>query len=367
MRIKYDLPKSYSFCLQIRIETYFKNIGMRTDKKQLLLISNHVGFGDNLKENLSVHCEISSVNSIHSGYNLALNLLPDIILVDQTSLSSKNLKNISNFKSTHFLNKCWLVMYADENFKSIIDKQFKNDVNEIIYNSCTNSSLYSRIIQQVHSKFSITNFWKDSFLGLFNLLVNPVVLLQQDTIIAMNDSFKESFKLDKLDVDDLKLTDFVNCENKTKVRASLRNFARGKHMKAVTRTSLQLRNNKIRNAKISFSKLDKMIHGQFIMMIHFFDENPILKEKVGSHSQNVENCFEANSNLEKFSFTKREKEIIQLLCKGYKTKEISDTLFISPKTIEKHRANIVKRTNSDTILESIIYAINHNLIDLRHS
>jgi len=77
----------------------------------------------------------------------------------------------------------------------------------------------------------------------------------------------------------------------------------------------------------------------------------------------VEKCFKENSELAEFSFTKREKEIISLLCKGYKTKEISDALFISPKTIEKHRSNIIKRTNSETILESIIYAINHNLVD----
>ena len=335
---------------------------MKEEKKQLLIISNQQELITNLKENLSVHCEITQANSMHTGYNLALDILPDIIFIDQTTITSKNLKNISNFKSTHFLNKCWLVMFADENFKKSIEQQFKNSVDEIIYSSISMSALYSRIIQQTHSKFSITNYWKDSFLGLFNLLVNPVVLLQQDNIVAMNDSFKQSFKIDKFE--DLKLTDFVDCENKTKVKASLRNFARGKHMKAVTKTVLQLKNNKTRNAKISFSKLDKMIHGQFIMMIHFYDEEVLIKEKVGSHSENVEACFEENSNLTDFSFTKREKEIIQLLCKGYKTKEISDALFISPKTIEKHRANIVKRTNSDTILESIIYAINHNLIDL---
>ncbi len=338
---------------------------MKTDNKQLLIISNQVELINHLKENLSVHCDISSVNSMHSGYNMAVDILPDIIFIDQTSLPSKSLKNISNFKSTHFLNKCWLVMYADENLKQGIENEYKDNIDEIIYSTVSLDSLFSRVIQQVHSKFSITNYWKDSFLGLFNLLVNPVVLLQQDTIIAMNDAFKQSFKIDSLV--DLKLTDFVNCENKTKVRASLRNFARGKHMKAVTNTALQLKNNKVRNAKISFSKLDKMIYGQFIMMIHFSDDNPMISEKGGSHSQNVRSCFEENSNLAEFSFTKREKEIIQLLCKGYKTKEISDALFISSKTIEKHRANIVKRTNSDTILESIIYAINHNLIDLQYN
>ncbi len=338
---------------------------MKVDKKLLLIITNQLELTTQLKENLSVHFEICQVNSMHTGYNYALDVLPDIIFIDQTTISSHNLKNISNFKSTHFLNKCWSVMYADANFKSSIEEQYKAAVDEIIYSSISMDALYSRIIQQAHSKFSITNYWKDSFLGLFNLLVNPVVLLQQDNIVAMNDSFKQSFKIDQHE--DLKLTDFVKCENKTKVKASLRNFARGKHMKAVTKTVLQLQNNKTRNAKISFSKLDKMIHGQFIMMIHFFDGEVLIKEKVGSNSENVETCFEENSNLTDFSFTKREKEIIQLLCKGYKTKEISDRLFISTKTIEKHRANIVKRTNSETILESIIYAIKHNLIDVRQA
>ena len=100
-------------------------------------------------------------------------------------------------------------------------------------------------------------------------------------------------------------------------------------------------------------------------MIHFTDQEDLATEKIGSKSTAVENCFQENSKLTDFSFTNREKEIIMLLCKGYKTKEISEALFISPKTIEKHRANIIKRTNSETILESIIYAISHNLIDLR--
>jgi len=155
---------------------------MKTDKKQLLIISSDLNLITHLKDNLSVHCDISNVNSMHSGYNMAVDILPDIIFIDQISLASKSLKNLSNFKSTHFLNKCWLVMYADENFKQGLEKDYKDNLDEIIYSSASLDSLFSRIIQQVHSKFSITNYWKDSFLGLFNLLVNPVVLLQEDTI-----------------------------------------------------------------------------------------------------------------------------------------------------------------------------------------
>ncbi len=340
---------------------------MMTEKKHLLVISSNFSFIKDLKEGLSLHFEIQSTTSIHTGYNIALGLLPDIVILDQVSLQNlKSFKNLSNFKSTHFLNKSWLIMYAEESQRRELESRYKNVIDILIYNTVSMKTLCGKLIKQIYSKVSLSNYWKDSFMGLFNLIGKPVLLLQQDDILSMNDAFKQSFVLNTCD--GLKLTDFVNCENKAKVKASLRNFTRGKHMKATTKTSLLLKNRKIRNAKISFSKLNRNNKDQFIMIIDFTEEkDSLINPAVGSNAETVENCFEENSKLSSFSFTKREKEIITLLCKGYKTKEISSALFISPKTIEKHRSNIIKRTNSDTILESIIYAINHNLIELQPS
>src|SRR5690606_20192376 len=276
---------------------------MNTEKKQLLLISDNSGFVAQIKEGLSIHFEINQVNSMHTGYTTALNLLPDIILIDQTSISYQSLKNLPNFKSTHFLNRCWLMMYAREDFKSEINLLHKNHLDEVYYNSTNAQILCGKIIQRVYSNFSLTNYWKDSFMGLFNLLANPVVLLQRDSIICMNDAFRQIFKVDK--TDNIKLTDFVKSENKAKVKESLRNFARGNHMKAVTKTTLRLSNDKVRNARISFSKLDKMINGQYIMMIHFSQEEALVTDTIGSNSESVENCFKENTNLTDFSFTKR--------------------------------------------------------------
>src|SRR5690349_16567369 len=41
-----------------------------------------------------------------------------------------------------------------------------------------------------------------------------------------------------------------------------------------------------------------------------------------------------------FQLTKREEEVLQMLCKGFTTKEISDMLFISQKTVEGHKTNL---------------------------
>lgn len=332
---------------------------MKADTKHLLIISTQEEMIAEIKENLSLNFMIHSVNSLHAGFPAALKLLPDVILIDHTSLSSENLKNLANFKSTHFLKKSFLLLFADSSEKLRLENTYANQVDKIIYNSISVRCLCDEVLEQVSAGQTLSNYWKDAFLGLFNIMEKPIVLLEQENIIAMNDAFKQSFKIHK--TEGLKLTDLVDADNKTKVKMSLRTFAKGKHMQASTRTIIRMKNEKFRNAKISFSKLDKMIRGQYIMTIDFAEEEA--ESTTTDSTSSLPNSLKGSAQIPQFCFTKREQEVIELLCKGYKTKEISKALFISPKTIEKHRANIIKRTNSETILESIIYAINHNLIE----
>jgi DNA-binding NarL/FixJ family response regulator len=334
---------------------------MISEKKHLLVITNKQSMLDCIQEGTSMQFEVAHATSLHVGFNMALNLLPDIILLDYSSFrSGKNFKNIANFKSNHFLTKAWLVVYAEECYRAEAESRFRKVVDEFVYSS-TLEALCGKIIKMVYTNPSLSNFWKDSFMGMFHLISKPVLLLDQNEIIEMNDAFKENFRITKSK--GLELTDFVKCENVQKVKESLRNFARGKHIKAVTKAPLLLRDDKLRNARINFSKLNRNYGHQFIMIIDFMDGEEVINTNIGTTSNAVEECFRENKQLTEFKFTKREKEIIELLIKGYRTKDISETLFISAKTIEKHRSNIIKRTNSDTILESIIYAINHKLLD----
>ena len=48
------------------------------------------------------------------------------------------------------------------------------------------------------------------------------------------------------------------------------------------------------------------------------------------------------------SLTKRERQVLVLLCKGEPTKRIADMLGISPKTVEYHRANLLHKTGART-------------------
>jgi len=73
------------------------------------------------------------------------------------------------------------------------------------------------------------------------------------------------------------------------------------------------------------------------------------------------------SNVKSISFpvlTAREREVLQLMAEGKTTKEIAGFLYVSPKTIEVHRKNMMDKLNIHSIAGLIKYAISEGLTSL---
>lgn len=60
--------------------------------------------------------------------------------------------------------------------------------------------------------------------------------------------------------------------------------------------------------------------------------------------------------------TKREEEILQLVCQQYTAEEIAQKLFISVKTVNGHRNNLLQKTGSKNVTGLVLYAIRNNII-----
>jgi DNA-binding NarL/FixJ family response regulator len=68
----------------------------------------------------------------------------------------------------------------------------------------------------------------------------------------------------------------------------------------------------------------------------------------------------ANINL-----TSREQEILELICQGLGTAEISAKLFLSDRTVENHKANLFAKTGCKNSLSLVIFAFKNNLVTLK--
>ena len=64
----------------------------------------------------------------------------------------------------------------------------------------------------------------------------------------------------------------------------------------------------------------------------------------------------------KTDLSPRETEILKLIAKDYSTRQIADILFISEKTVETHRKNILRKTNCATVVGLVNYAHEKNLV-----
>ncbi len=69
-------------------------------------------------------------------------------------------------------------------------------------------------------------------------------------------------------------------------------------------------------------------------------------------------------NEEYNSITKREQDVLKLICKGLSNFEISEKLFISERTVEKHKANLYAKTNTENALKLVLFAFKNDLVEM---
>jgi len=62
--------------------------------------------------------------------------------------------------------------------------------------------------------------------------------------------------------------------------------------------------------------------------------------------------------------TRREIEVLNLVSMGLSNSEIADKLFISKRTVDGHKANLIQKTGSKNIVDLLIYSIKNNIIKI---
>ncbi len=62
--------------------------------------------------------------------------------------------------------------------------------------------------------------------------------------------------------------------------------------------------------------------------------------------------------------TNREKEILQLICEEFTTAEIAERLYISPRTVDGHRNNLMEKLGCKNVAGLVVYAIQNDLVKI---
>lgn len=78
--------------------------------------------------------------------------------------------------------------------------------------------------------------------------------------------------------------------------------------------------------------------------------------------QEMTKASEKKRGNEEVNLTTREVEIVRLIEKELSNKQIAEKLFLSERTVETHRKNIFRKTNTASVIGLVKYAYEHKLI-----
>lgn len=84
--------------------------------------------------------------------------------------------------------------------------------------------------------------------------------------------------------------------------------------------------------------------------------------QVGLPEEQIEKLFQQKGKEQKGILTIREKEIVRLTVLGYSNIQIGDKLFISSKTVESHKSNIMQKLELKNKSELVQYGLANNYI-----
>ncbi|MGD8769031.1 MAG: response regulator transcription factor [Desulfobacterales bacterium] len=115
---------------------------------------------------------------------------------------------------------------------------------------------------------------------------------------------------------------------------------------------------------IKDSAADKLLEGiEYVLKGHYFMDTSVSQKVINKLIGLPEKKIAVTGSSYDL-LTAREQEVMVLLAEGLSTSRIADKLFISPKTVENHRHNIMRKLNLHSIVELTRYAAKLGLIDI---
>jgi DNA-binding NarL/FixJ family response regulator len=67
---------------------------------------------------------------------------------------------------------------------------------------------------------------------------------------------------------------------------------------------------------------------------------------------------------EAVKLSQRELEVLRLICDGFSNAEIAEQLFISQRTVDRHRANLLSKTGCKNSTSLVMYAVKNKIVDI---
>lgn len=358
--------------------------------KKIVIIEDDIALRESVKDLLELDgYKVFAANNGVSGIQLILNEIPDLILCD---ISMPGLNGYEVYKALQSHSAVatlpFIFITAKTQKEDIqaglqlgvddyITKPF--DYDELLATINRRLTKYEKIVKQAESNFQLL---------LQNTLLGTVII-QDEKIIFCNPKFAKIVKQDCTELFNKNFVDFIIPEEQEIFRKKMKrcydNIDKNinMHVTLITATNTKI------ESKLFAGLIYIKNNASFIIMLQDISETTgdnanwnmhhslnnlveqLIEQKhqlppllLNQLKQFVQTEIDVNKQtiLASLKLTKREKQILELICQGLTNNEIADKLCLSPRTVDGHRANLLDKTNCKNTAELVVFSIKNNLV-----
>jgi DNA-binding NarL/FixJ family response regulator len=354
--------------------------------KKILIIDDEKTLQENIAEFLTLNgFHVISANDGAEGIQKAVTHNPDFIICDimMPNIDGlevyRTLKNISGTIDIPFIFLTAKVRLDD------LRKGMQLGADDYITKPFMLSDLLSSINTRLAKNERLKNFHEEKFNALFESPLIGIFIFYKNKIIYSNQKFVDILNISLTDVYSLSLSDILDGNKKEEFLKNIDLCSNNITNLFFTEIEVKHSVNLTKKVKIYFHNFK--YNNSFALIFNVIEieniDNIDFEEKIKSKVKDFD--FEDAELSEEFSrfletkykaqkqnpyelilakLSKREKEVLKLICEGFTNQEIANKLFISKRTVEGHRNTILNKTNSKNTADLVNFTVRNNLMKL---
>lgn len=352
----------------------------------ILLIDDDKRLGRTIESVLRSHnYNVFFANSGALGIQKAFECNPDLILCD-INMSPVDGYQVYNVLKESSLIDCVPFIFLSGN-SDLQDIRFGLNlgVDDYFVKPFDNDNLIQSIEKRLSKYRRLKEIGKQEFNTLFKLSPYGIFLFDRNSILDVNPALIKRLGLDEDMLTSYFINDLFDFASTQNINDKILSCINGSLTSFSEKVTLISRNGQRGIGVLTISVYEKQPEHTLLMgivssntsAVHENEayvseilrvlkkENIVVSEAMGKKLTDIFKVHNVKLKSQVDSiFSDRENQVLRLSMEGLPIKNIADKLSISDRTVEKYRSSMMEKTNSNNMIEVIIYALRNNLVEI---
>lgn len=354
---------------------------------KILLIDDDRRLGRTIENVLKSHdYDVYYADNGIVGIQKAFEYDPDLILCDINMSPIDGYHVYSVLKESSLIDHIPFIFITGNS--DLQDIRFGLDlgVDDYFVKPFDNNNLINSVEKRISKYRKLKELGKQEFNTLFKLSPYGIFLFDRSLILEANPALILMLGLDERKLKSYSLQDILDQKSFKEVMDKIVKYDNGLLNSFSLDVNLVSSNGKKSQVKLSVSVYEKFSGRSLMMGVISLNsisktaendtyvpeilrvlkkENVVVTAALGKKLTDIFRIHNVKVKKQINSiFSDRENQVLYLSMEGLPIKIIADKLSISDRTVEKHRSSMMAKTNSNNMIEVIVYALRNNMIDI---